>query len=100
VASKRQNPNDGNELNTITAAVLISCFLALLELCRRNAIWIEQGEAFDDLYLMLPIDAGAGAASIIKNGTLSEMGDGQEWSSEFDVEAVLEVLEGGRSLST
>jgi segregation and condensation protein A len=97
VASKRQNPNDGNELGTITAAVLISCFLALLELCRRNALWIEQGEAFEDLYLMLPIDAGAGAASIINNGTQSGVGDVQEWSSEFDGEAVLEVLEGGRN---
>jgi segregation and condensation protein A len=97
VASKKPNHNNNSELELITAAVLISCFLAILELCRRNAVWIEQGEAFEDLFLMLPIDAGEGAASLINIASGGVQGDRQEWSSEFDAETVLEVLEGGRS---
>lgn len=80
----------------ITAAVLISCFLAILELCRRNALWIEQDEAFEDLVLMLPIDAGPAAALLVARSSGTEEGDLTGWSSEFDGEPVLEVLEGGK----
>jgi segregation and condensation protein A len=97
VANKRPNQNNNDDSTQITAAVLISCFLAILELCRRNALWIEQDEAFDVLILMLPIDAGAGAPSLINLASGNEQGDVGDWSSEFDGENLLEVLEGGRS---
>jgi segregation and condensation protein A len=73
--------------NALSSGVLISCFLAILELCRRSAIVVEQDKAFERLYLMLPIDAQEGRTLL----------DTQEegWKSEFDGDVVLEVLEGG-----
>lgn len=96
VASKKPAQNATADSGQITAAVLISCFLAILELCRRNALWIEQDEAFNELVLMLPIDAGPGAASFVTLSLGTEEGDMLGWSSEFDGEPMLEVLEGGK----
>jgi segregation and condensation protein A len=40
--------------------VLITCFLALLELTRKRAIRIEQSAAFSGLSIMLPVDGAGG----------------------------------------
>ena len=95
VANHKSNPDDNRDSGQLTAAVLISCFLAILELCRRSAVWIEQVEAFDDLFLMLPVDAFPISDDI--SLSLQKNDNQQNWLSEFDGEVELEVLEGGRN---
>lgn len=54
--------------------VLITCFLALLELTRKRAIRIEQNGAFSGLSIMLPVDGPGEVAGMGEVLDLSDVG--------------------------